>query len=645
MATEELIVLLDAKTQKLDAKLRATEKRLDDFEGSTGKADKSLLSLSGTAKAAGAGLLKVATVVLAVNAAISAMVLASAKNRKELELLSKQAKVSTEDFQALAFSTSQFGINAEQIADISKDIADKIGEFSAAGTGAFQDYADVIKLTKEEAQQAAIEFQGLSSQEVLGKMVSEMEKAGATGDQMTFVLESMGSDLSRLQPLFANNSKELEKLKTRFKSVNDELKITDLQAEKLKEVSTSYQLMASQAGNAATSISATLAPVMDDFFNDVISVVPQATQAVIDFINSFLDAENITTQSAVLKELENSRIRIIDLQKEASKIESVNTSFMKDSGASQQQQLKTLGESIQAEKLRTEELSDQLRLLEAQKLSIEDAKTLQGGKIGGETETGGDGVGTGDQIEAIANRFRTEEELLVIKLENELLIIGNNDELKAQLENEFFDKAIERQLEFEDSKSKIDEEAISKKAKLEDKAGKAKISLENNIANNSVSLLNMIAGENKAAAIAALLIQKASALSANATATLSGSMLAYASQIIPGDPTSIIRAEAARDYTLGLGSLNAGLIVATGLGEAAGVLGGGSGGGGSSGGSSGGTQDQQQNFQQETSSLELTNSNSSGSQVTAVPFSTDSGDELMDVISKLLNERRAEGRN
>jgi len=79
MATEELIVLLDAQTQKLDAKLRATEKRLDDFEGKTEKADKSLFNLSDTAKAAGAGLLKVATVVLAVNAAINAMVLASSK--------------------------------------------------------------------------------------------------------------------------------------------------------------------------------------------------------------------------------------------------------------------------------------------------------------------------------------------------------------------------------------------------------------------------------------------------------------------------------------------------------------------------------------------------------------------------------------
>ena len=599
--------------------------------------------MADTTKAVGAGLLKVATVVLAVNAAISAMVLASASNRKELELLSKQAKVSTEDFQALAFSTSQFGINAEQIADISKDIADKVGEFSAAGTGAFQDYADVIKLTKEEAQQAAIGFQGLSSQEVLGKMVSEMEKAGATGDQMTFVLESMGNDLSRLQPLFANNSKELNTLKERFKSVNEQLQITGSQAEQLKEVSTSYELMTAQLGKAATAISATLAPVMDDFFNDVISVVPEATQTIIDFANSFLDAENISSQAGVLKEITASQAELVNLElmlADAKEQVSRGGSGLVNTAELQVASAEAL---IEKETKRTEALNAQLIVLKDQELSLENANRLKGGEIGGETGTGGDGVGTGDQIEAIANRFRTEEELLVRKLENELLIIGDNDELKAQLENEFFDKAIERQLAFEAEKGKIDEEAISAKAKLEDKAGKAKISLEDNIAKNSISLLNMLAGENKAAAIAALLIQKASALSANATATLSGSMLAYASQLIPGDPTSVLRAEAARDATLGLGSLNAGLIVATGLGEAAGVLGGG---GGGSGGTSGGSSEQStpdpQSFQQETSSLELTDSGSGGSQ--SFNLTVPDGDEIGQAIANWLNQAKAEGR-
>ena len=53
----------------------------------------------------------------------------------------------------------------------------------------------------------------------------------------------------------------------------------------------------------------------------------------------------------------------------------------------------------------------------------------------------------------------------------------------------------------------------------------------------------------------------------------------------------------------------------------------------------------QQDFQQETSSLELTDASSSGSQTTALPFATDSGDELMDLISRLLNERKERGVN
>ena len=162
------------------------------------------------------------------------------------------------------------------------------------------------------------------------------------------------------------------------------------------------------------------------------------------------------------------------------------------------------------------------------------------------------------------------------------------------------------------------------------------------IAKNSIGLLNMVAGENKAAAIAGLLIQKASALSANATATLSGSMLAYASQLIPGDPTSVLRAEVARDATLSLGSLNAGLIVATGLGEAAGILGGGGDGGASSGNAGGAPQEQQQNFQEESSRLELTDSNDSGSQ--SFNLIVPDGDEIGEAIANWLNKAKAEGR-
>lgn len=420
MSTEQLIIELDARTAKLDAKLKKVEKHLDGVDDSTKKVDGSLKKVGKVAGVAGAAILKTAAAATALATALTAIVLSSAKNRRELELLAGQAKTSTSDFQALSFATSKYGIDAEKIADISKDIADKIGEFSAAGTGAFQDYADVMKLSKDQAREAAQEFEGLSSQEILGKMVSRMEDASVSGDKMTFVLESLGSDASRLIPLFKGNSSELIELKKRFDDVNKSLQITGTQADALRDVSNTFTLMTSSIGNATTAISATLAPVFDDFFNDIIDVVPDATQTIIDFVNSFLDAENITSIAGINKEIADGNERIALLtEKQANSI-----------GRMQKSHNINLG----IENKRLEELKAQLVVLEEQEKKIADAKRLERGQIGGEINRG---TGTGEEKQAIADRFKAEEVLLAEKLNRELLIIGDNDELKKQLAKKF----------------------------------------------------------------------------------------------------------------------------------------------------------------------------------------------------------------
>ena len=632
MATEELIVLLDAKTQKLDAKLKATEARLDGLDGKTKKNDKSLGSLSKTAGVAAGAALRLAKGVLAVSAAITAMTLVAASNRKELELLSRQAKTSTADFQALSFATSQYGINAEQIADISKDIADKIGEFSGAGTGVFQDYADVMKLSKDEAREAAQAFEGLSSQEILGTMVSRMEDASVSGDKMTFVLESMGNDASKLIPLFSNNSKELLTLKERFNGVNDSLQITNTQAEALKEVATTFDLLKSSSGNAATAISATLAPVLDDFFNDIIEIVPDATQTIIDFINTFLDAENISSVSGVLKEIERAKENIADAEQRSLSSASFQAEY---------------DEAILAgAKNRLTELEAQLVVLEAQEKKLEDVNRLSGGAIGGEegAVVEGDPIGTGDEIQKIADRFKEEETLLAEKLVREIQLVGANSELKLELEQEFVDNIQAIRDEAREVETDADAKALSDRAKLDQKAGKAKIALERSVSKNAISLLKMVGGENKAAAIVALGIQKATALSANATATFSGAQLAYASQLVPGDPTSPVRGAAAMAHVNSLGAINAGLIVATGLGQAGAITSGGGGAGFSGGGSDDAPRQQSFIPDVDTTSLELTDATESGSNQQTVTFATDTGDELMDVIAKGLEKGRREGR-
>lgn len=635
MATEELIVLLDAQTQKLDAKLKATEKRLDDFEGATKKADSSLEGLTKTAKKFGNQALDFAKGAIAVNSAISAMVLFSAKGRKNLELLSKQAKTSTEDFQALAFATKQYGVDAEQIADISKDISDKVSEFSIAGTGAFQDYADSIKLTKDEARAASIEFATMSSQEVIGKMISEMEKADLSASDMTFALESMGNDLSKLQPLFADNSKELVILKTRFDDVNSSLQITEVQGEKLKEVSTSFDLMTTQIGNAATAISATLAPVMDDFFNDVISVVPDATQTIIDFANSFLDAENISSIAGVNTQIQESQARIADSQEKINSLKAASNSFSKDGGEFNTRAQRQLEESIESERIRTGELNDQLVVLNEQNKALADAKELKGGEIGGETGAGvggGSGIGTGDEIQAIADRFKEEEDLLIEKFNREIELIGENNELKLELEQELYDNLLAIDQKYEDDKEGANKDGAEAKLNLDGKRQKTEQSMERSNVRSLMAITSSLIGHNDTVGKALFVASQA----------LAASEVFFNTQVASARALAELGPIAGPPVALGIqtsGQLSIAAIAATTLGS---LSASGSSGGGGGGAVGGGSQSQQQDFQEETSSLELTDSSASGSQTFSL--SVPDGDEIGQAIANWLSKAQDEGR-
>ncbi len=216
MATEKLIVELDAKTQRLDSSLDATTKKIDELEEATNKTDSSLSKLSSSAQFGAQFIAGFGAAAVTAGAALSTMVVMAGKGQMELEQLARQAKLSTEEFEALSFATRQYGVDGEQIADISKDIADKLGEFAKVGTGPFQDIADVIGITKEGAQDLAIEFENMTSEQVIGELINRMEQAGASTNEMTFALESMGNDLSKLLPLFSNNGEALNRLKGQY---------------------------------------------------------------------------------------------------------------------------------------------------------------------------------------------------------------------------------------------------------------------------------------------------------------------------------------------------------------------------------------------------------------------------------------------
>ena len=270
-----------------------TDRELDGLSNSANKADKSSLQLAKTARAAGPVIAAVGASVAIATSALTAMVISSASSQRELTNLSRTAKTTREDFAALSFVFKQYNVDAKGTADAMNDVSERLGEFAAAGTGPFQDFADVMNMTKEDAVSLANELQRLRPEDAIQRMVKSMEDAGTQGAQMSFVMKSMSNDLEYASGAFAENGKVINSLKSRFSELNKEIALTSGQASQLQQTAESFSLLTGAFGTASDAISATLAPTMDDFFNSVISVVPNATNTIVDFINTFNEAADI----------------------------------------------------------------------------------------------------------------------------------------------------------------------------------------------------------------------------------------------------------------------------------------------------------------------------------------------------------------
>ena len=631
MATEPLILKLRLQTNNIEARLNKITDEMEAMKAGSDGVDSSFNKLSKTAKTVGGKLKDLTLAVTALATASTAMVLASASNRRELELLSRQAKTSAEDFQALSFATSQYGINAEQIADISKDVSDKVGEFARDATGPFQDYANQLQLTKEQARETAIEFQNLSSEQVIGAMISRMEDANAPADQITQVLESMGNDLSRLAPLFASNSKELNVLKDRFNDVNSSLQITDTQAAALQETSQSWSLLTSAMGNSATAISATVAPVFDDFFNDVIEIIPNATQTVIDFFNSVLDAENITSIAGANKKIKETSELIARQEKIAEN--SIGRRSVAARGL------------VNSEKEKLEALKAQLEVLEAQEQSIADAKSLSGGVIGG--ADGGNGEDEdilGDQksseLQAIEDSLASETELLNEQYERKLEILDREvadleerNALKLELEEQYLENYLSLIEDGEEQASSLKDSGLKEREQAEKAAAKTEASIEKGkqqfAMRTAETLLSSSAStQEKLFSV----VKDAAASSIEAYGLTAGAKALAELGPIAGPPVSA-------NY-IGWSKVAAGVVRALPLGG---------GGGGSAGAPSGGGNEAsvqaEPDFVPDSESLQITESSEGGSNTSNQDFVAGSlgDDDVIDLIMNKIDQRNLQG--
>jgi hypothetical protein len=162
--------------------------------------------LSGFTRKAGPAAGAIASAMVAAGAAITTATMRSAN---EIAALAQVANTTPQALQRWAAGAKTVGIEQEKLADILKDVNDRVGEFIQTGGGPMKDFfANIAPRVGVTADQ----FARLSGPEALQLYVRSLEKAGASQQDMTFYMEAMASDSTLLLPLLRNNGAAMQAL-------------------------------------------------------------------------------------------------------------------------------------------------------------------------------------------------------------------------------------------------------------------------------------------------------------------------------------------------------------------------------------------------------------------------------------------------
>ena len=206
ISAEQLNVILSARDKEFARAMERNQKRVERFARSSNKdlgaAGKAFDAL-GTAAKRLAPLLAAALSVRAIQNA--------ANYAQELRNLSALSGVAASELQALGAASRTVGISTEKLADIYKDMNDRVGDFLQTGGGPMKDFFETIA---PAVGVTASEFEKLSGPQALQLFVSSLEKANLTQAEMVFYMEAMASDATALLPLLRNNGQEMNRLAT-----------------------------------------------------------------------------------------------------------------------------------------------------------------------------------------------------------------------------------------------------------------------------------------------------------------------------------------------------------------------------------------------------------------------------------------------
>lgn len=192
--TIDLIAKVGGFVSGMDRAERATEEWRKKVQQDAAEAAKALLS-------AGAAATALAT---SIGVAGYNLLKSTSKQIADTDRWAKSLHISTQELLAWQFAAEKAGVSGDNIADIFKDISDKIGDASLNKSGEAVDALDALGLSAEKLSRISPDRQLMVIGEALQKIKEQPQKVT--------ILESLGNDLSKLLPLFDNNNEKLKQL-------------------------------------------------------------------------------------------------------------------------------------------------------------------------------------------------------------------------------------------------------------------------------------------------------------------------------------------------------------------------------------------------------------------------------------------------
>lgn len=203
----------------------------------------------------------------------------------ESDRWAKSLNMSTQSLLAWQYAAEKAGVSGGQMADIFKDIGDKIGDSVLNKSGEAVDALDALGLSAKKLSSESPDKQLLAISDALSKIKTNAEK--------TTILESLGNDLSKLLPLLDQGGDKLQKYMKAAKEFGVAPDDTDI--ESLVKVNSIFEDMENQVKGVKIELSAGLAKVdlsnlqksisdMGDVFKD-----PEVIKGITNLVSGVVD--------------------------------------------------------------------------------------------------------------------------------------------------------------------------------------------------------------------------------------------------------------------------------------------------------------------------------------------------------------------